>query len=34
MASARDDAINLHQMLKGKIEINSKISPESLFGAE
>lgn len=34
MTSARDDAINLHQMLKGKIEINSKISPESLFGAE
>ncbi len=30
----RDDAINLHRMLKGKIEINSRISPETLFEEE
>lgn len=29
--SARDDAINLHRMLKGKIEIQSRISPEAVF---
>lgn len=34
MSSTQDDAINLHRMLRGKIEINSRISPESLFGAE
>jgi len=27
----KDDAISLHRMLKGKIEIQSRISPESLF---
>lgn len=32
--AAQDDAINLHRMLKGKIEIHSRISPESLFGGE
>lgn len=31
MISPRDDAINLHRMLKGKIEISSRISPETLF---
>ncbi|MGH9879040.1 MAG: NAD-dependent malic enzyme, partial [Nitrososphaerales archaeon] len=31
MTSPRDDAINLHRMLKGKIEISSRISPETLF---
>lgn len=33
-SSVRDDAINLHRMLKGKIEINSRISPETLFEEE
>ncbi len=27
-----EDAINLHRMLKGKIEIGARISPETLFG--
>jgi len=34
MATARDDAINLHRMLRGKIEINSRITPETLFEGE
>src|ERR1051326_3932184 len=29
--SPKDDAINLHRMLKGKIEIQSRISPEAVF---
>src|ERR1051326_3511195 len=29
--SLKDDAINLHRMLKGKIEIQSRISPEAVF---
>ena len=33
MTSA-DDALNLHRMLRGKIEINSRISPENLFGGQ
>lgn len=29
-----EDAINLHRMLKGKIEISARISPETLFGGQ
>jgi malate dehydrogenase (oxaloacetate-decarboxylating) len=31
MPSGKEDAINLHRILKGKIEIQSRISPESVF---
>lgn len=31
MRSKKEDAINLHRMLKGKIEIQSRISPETIF---
>src|SRR5215831_7531880 len=30
----REDAINLHRMLKGKIEIQARISPETVFEDE
>jgi len=30
----KDEAINLHRMLKGKIEIQSRISPENVFEEE
>jgi malate dehydrogenase (oxaloacetate-decarboxylating) len=29
-----EDSINLHRMLKGKIEISARISPETLFGGQ
>jgi malate dehydrogenase (oxaloacetate-decarboxylating) len=32
--NSREDAINLHRMLKGKIEIASRIAPETLFEGE
>ncbi|MFL6521850.1 MAG: NADP-dependent malic enzyme [Nitrososphaera sp.] len=32
--SLRDEATNLHRMLKGKIEIQSRISPENIFEEE
>ena len=34
MSTQRDDAISLHRLLKGKIEIDSRISPEVLFEGE
>ena len=34
MSTQRDDAISLHRLLKGKIEIESRISPEVLFEGE
>src|SRR5881409_2050532 len=35
MSTQREnDAISLHRLLKGKIEINSRISPEVLFEGE
>ncbi|MDQ4100850.1 MAG: NAD-dependent malic enzyme, partial [Thermoproteota archaeon] len=32
--SLKDEAINLHRMLKGKIEIQSRIALENLFEEE
>ncbi|MDQ4073174.1 MAG: hypothetical protein M3162_02590 [Thermoproteota archaeon] len=29
--SIEEDSINLHRMLKGKIEVSSRISPEDIF---
>ena len=34
MTSPKEDAINLHRMLKGKIEIQARISPETVFEDE
>jgi malate dehydrogenase (oxaloacetate-decarboxylating) len=34
MLSKKEDAINFHGMLKGKIEIQSRISPERVFEDE
>lgn len=34
VSSPKEDAINLHRMLKGKIEIESRISPEGVFEDE
>lgn len=34
LTNPKEDAINLHRMLKGKIEITSRVSPENLFEPE
>lgn len=34
MDTKKDDAINLHKMLKGKIEIHNKVSVENIFDEE
>lgn len=34
VTTQREDAINLHRMLRGKIEIASRVSPETLFETE
>jgi malate dehydrogenase (oxaloacetate-decarboxylating) len=32
--NTKEDAINLHKMLKGKIEIHNKVSVENIFDEE